>query len=200
VRRAVVVAGLMMALGGCARPDFVTAVPTTTSTPTMPEQTAPDPFRTFPVGGAPQLNLAPEKKAPLGVQDGAGRIRRKPHSGETAAGDRPSLASVVPVRQSPPQRKAPPEISNLTAPTDDQQFARVEELLRKGDVAGARLYLEHLSAAVAFRLAETYDPERLAAWQVVGVPADPKKARELYERALAGGLIEAQERLARLPQ
>ena len=74
------------------------------------------------------------------------------------------------------------------------------ELLRQGDIAGARLYLEHLSAAVDFRLAETYDPERLAAWLAVGIPADPKKARELYERALAGGLIEAQERLARLPQ
>jgi hypothetical protein len=95
-------------------------------------------------------------------------------------------------------------LPHLTTPADDKQLARVEELLRIGDVAGARLYLEHLlpggSPAVAFRLAETYDPERLAAWRVVGVRGDPQKARELYERALAGGIVQAQERLARLPR
>jgi TPR repeat protein len=95
-------------------------------------------------------------------------------------------------------------LPHLATPTDDKQLAQVDELLRIGDVAGARLYLEHLlpggSPAVAFRLAETYDPGRLAAWGVVGVRGDLKKARELYERALAGGIIQAQERLVGLPR
>ncbi len=193
----VVVAGLITALGGCAKPGFVGAIPTTTSTPT-----APDPVQTFPAGeGAPKLSLTPEKKVVRGFRDGgAGRIRHEPRSGETVSGNKRGLASVVTLGQSELQRTAATEVTNSTAQTDEQQFARVEELLRNGDIAGARLYLEHLGAAVAFRLAETYDPERLAAWQAVGIPADHRKARELYERALAGGVIEARERLDRLPQ
>jgi hypothetical protein len=191
-----VIAGLIMALGGCAKPGFVGDIPPRTSTPT-----APDPVQTFPAGeGAPKVSRTPEKKALRRFGDGgAGRIRHQPRSSNTVSGNKRGLVSAVPLRQSRLQRTAAPEISNPRAPTDEQQFARVEELLRNGDIAGARLYLEHLGAAVAFRLAETYDPERLAAWQAVGIPADPMKARELYERALAGGVIEAQERLDRLP-
>jgi TPR repeat protein len=92
----------------------------------------------------------------------------------------------------------------LSLLTEEKQLARAEELRLLGDIAGARLVLEHIleagSAAVAFRLAETYDPGRLSAWGVVGLRGDPKKARELYERALSGGMKEAQERLASLPR
>ncbi len=187
-----VVAGLMMALGGCAKPGFVGSIPTTASTPT-----ALDPVKTFPAGeGAPKVSRTPEKKALRRFGDGGAG---QPRSSNTVSGNKRALGSAVPPRQSRQQRAAAPEISNPRPPTDEQQFASVEELLRNGDIAGARLYLEHLGAAVAFRLAETYDPERLAAWQAVGIPADPMKARELYERALAGGVTEAQERLDRLP-
>jgi TPR repeat protein len=92
----------------------------------------------------------------------------------------------------------------ITQTAEQTALAKAEELLNRGDIAGARLMLEHLlpggSAAVAFRLAETYDPRRLSAWRVVGMRGDPKRARELYERALAGGMNQAQERLAGLPR
>jgi septal ring factor EnvC (AmiA/AmiB activator) len=86
--------------------------------------------------------------------------------------------------------------------SEQRQLGKVDELLQRGDVAGARLLLEHAfadRAVAALRLGETYDPERLAAWRVYGVRADPAKARELYRRAYAGGIREARERLAGLP-
>jgi hypothetical protein len=43
MRWLIVVAGLTLALAGCAKPGFVTAVRTTTSTPTMPRMIAPHP-------------------------------------------------------------------------------------------------------------------------------------------------------------
>jgi hypothetical protein len=64
------------------------------------------------------------------------------------------------------------------------------------------LVLEHAlrgkNPAVAFKLAETYDPQRLAAWRVVGVRGDAQKARELYQQAQLGGFQQAQGRLADL--
>jgi hypothetical protein len=43
MRRLVFVAGVVAALAGCAKPGFVTVIRTTTSTPTLPSQVAPDP-------------------------------------------------------------------------------------------------------------------------------------------------------------
>jgi hypothetical protein len=88
------------------------------------------------------------------------------------------------------------------SPAEQKQLAKADELLERGDVAGARLVLEQASGAspaAAFKLGETYDPGRLAAWRVYGVRGDPAKARELYRRAYAGGIREARERLAALP-
>ncbi|HEY7382912.1 MAG TPA: hypothetical protein VH743_04510 [Beijerinckiaceae bacterium] len=85
---------------------------------------------------------------------------------------------------------------------EQKQLAKADELLGRGDIAGARLVLEQASAAspaAAFKLGETYDPKRLAAWRVLGVRADPAKARELYQHAYAGGIREARDRLAGLP-
>jgi TPR repeat protein len=84
----------------------------------------------------------------------------------------------------------------------EQQLAKAEQLLRQGDIQGARLLLEYLlstgSPNVVFKLAETYDPKRLATWQAFGVRADPQKARELYQKAQAGGIKDAQERISGL--
>jgi len=81
---------------------------------------------------------------------------------------------------------------------DGRQMAKAEELLRQGDVSGARLLLEHASrqgsAVAAFKLAETYDPGQLRGWRVVGVRGDASKARELYTRAYMLGLEEARAR------
>ena len=73
---------------------------------------------------------------------------------------------------------------------------RIEELLTQatqriesGDVTGAREMLagadDGAQGAISFALAETYDPNMLAAWGTRGVAADAAKARALYRKASA---------------
>jgi hypothetical protein len=81
-------------------------------------------------------------------------------------------------------------------------LARANALLRQADISGARTLLEHAlehgSARAAFMLAETYDARVLQSWGARGIPSDPAKARELYERAQAGGIEDANERIKTL--
>lgn len=87
---------------------------------------------------------------------------------------------------------------------DEQRLlARANELLlRQADISGARLLLEHAlergSARAAFMLAETYDARVLRSWRARGTSGDLMKARELYERAQAGGIEDAKERIETL--
>jgi hypothetical protein len=64
---------------------------------------------------------------------------------------------------------------------------RAEELLRSGDVSGARLFLERASQSNDRRalllLAQTYDPRVLLERGVRGIRGDAKVANELYIRA-----------------
>ena len=84
--------------------------------------------------------------------------------------------------------------------------ARIEELLSQvaqriesGDVTGAREMLAGADdggqGSVTFALAETYDPNMLAAWGTRGVAADAAKARALYRKAFGLGVARAQNRL-----
>ncbi|HEX9469885.1 MAG TPA: hypothetical protein VF957_10130 [Bradyrhizobium sp.] len=89
------------------------------------------------------------------------------------------------------------------SPVDEQRLlARANELLRQADISGARplleYALEHGSARAAFMLAETYDARVLQSWRARGISGDPTKARELYERAQAGGIEDAKERIEAL--
>ena len=88
-------------------------------------------------------------------------------------------------------------------PVDEQRLlARANALLRQADISGARPLLEHAvergSARAAFMLAETYDARVLQSWRARGISGDPTKARELYERAQAGGIEDAKERIKAL--
>jgi hypothetical protein len=88
----------------------------------------------------------------------------------------------------------------------DPNKARIEELLahasqriESGDVIGAREMLagaeDGTQGAISFALAETYDPNMLAAWGIRAIVADADKARELYHRASGLGVARAQNRL-----
>jgi hypothetical protein len=86
---------------------------------------------------------------------------------------------------------------------DEQRLlARASALLRQADISGARPLLAHAaergSARAAFMLAETYDARVLQSWRARGISGDPMKARELYERAQAGGIEDARERIEAL--
>ncbi|WP_456839354.1 hypothetical protein [Bradyrhizobium sp. USDA 4486] len=82
---------------------------------------------------------------------------------------------------------------------EERLLARASALLRQADINGARGLLEyvltHGSAQAAFMLAQTYDPHMLQSWDVRGVTGDSAKARELYERARAGGIRDADGRI-----
>jgi hypothetical protein len=89
------------------------------------------------------------------------------------------------------------------SPLDELRLlARANALLRQADISGARPLLEHAlergSARAAFMLAETYDARVLQSWRARGISGDPARARELYQRAQAGGIEDAKKRIETL--
>jgi hypothetical protein len=86
--------------------------------------------------------------------------------------------------------------------TEDRLTNRADELLRKGDVSGARLLLERAldnsNARAAFLMGETFDPNVLTKLRVLGIRGDASKAREFYAQALALGMVEARARMEAL--
>jgi hypothetical protein len=83
-------------------------------------------------------------------------------------------------------------------------LARAGTLLAQGNIGAARIVLERAgemgSAEATFALAETYDPLILSSWGTYGTRGDAAKAREFYEKARAGGIQEAKDRLSALRQ
>ncbi|WP_445819665.1 hypothetical protein [Bradyrhizobium sp. ISRA442] len=77
-------------------------------------------------------------------------------------------------------------------------LAHAHVLLGRGDIGSARIVLQRAaemgSAQANFTLAETYDPLILSKWGTSGTRGDANMALDLYARALAGGVKEAQER------
>jgi hypothetical protein len=90
-----------------------------------------------------------------------------------------------------------PAAKVAASPTPDGQvrqndlIAQASRRLESGDVAGARELLaaaeDDTQGLVAFALAETYDPNMLAAWGTQGVAADVARAQALYRKALSLG-------------
>jgi hypothetical protein len=80
-------------------------------------------------------------------------------------------------------------------PLVEEARQRVE----RGDVAAARDLLGKAetepSGLLLFTLAETYDPNMLAAWGMRGISADIARAKALYAAALALGYAAARQRL-----
>ena len=98
-----------------------------------------------------------------------------------------------------------------TRPTTDSEqgspqairlIARANLLLDQGNIGAARNMLDRAaemgSTEALFWLAETYDPLLLSARQTFGTQSDIAKARELYGKALAGGVSQAKVRLEAL--
>ena len=81
----------------------------------------------------------------------------------------------------------------------DELLARASQRIESGDVIGAREMLagadDRTQGTISFALAETYDPNMLAAWGIRDALADAAKARELYQLAFGLGVARAQDRL-----
>jgi hypothetical protein len=106
--------------------------------------------------------------------------------------------------------RVPEPAAAIRAP-ETSQPSRSEEVLAQaarriesGDIAGARELLAGAEVQAlgqaSFALAETYDPNMLAAWGTRGAVADVAKARALYAKALNQGVGKAMMRLEGLKQ
>ena len=98
----------------------------------------------------------------------------------------------------------PPAAEAQENPEATKLIARARTLLGQGNIGAARIVLERAaetgSARASFTLAETYDPVILSTWGTYGTRGDAMKARELYAKAHAGGILDAKDRLERLDQ
>ena len=121
----------------------------------------------------------------------------------TAAAVSPALVS-APTRTG---RSARPPVSaeaydDTLSRSDREAVVIARQLIRGGDIAGARRVLSTPALATdgeaVFMLAETYDPNVLAALGVTGVMAEAPTARRLYTVAGALGMSAAQRRLEQL--
>jgi hypothetical protein len=120
-------------------------------------------------------------------------------------GQGPSLNPPAPDQRaaiSPVPEAGKMEGASAQAASEDRLVARADTLLRAGDVSGARLLLERSmesgNARAAFLLAETFDPHFLSKLGALGIRSDAAKARELYARARALGITQADERMQAL--
>jgi len=141
----------------------------------------PDPGRIATENSSDRMLLAPDK----------------PVAAWVPASDKPVM---------PGNHKSLTLMARLTAPEapGNGEAARLMTqarlLLDQGKIIAARSELELAaesgSALALFLLAETYDPAMLSAWGIFGRRGSVTKARELYAKAVAGGVHEAKYRLS----
>jgi hypothetical protein len=151
-----------------------------------------------------------EDKAPRPQQISGEAVASIPGPSSASELPRPEPQSTAPEAASDSDRKVAMRTersaseSAASRPSADEQrlLARANALLRQAEISSARPLLERAlergSARAAFMLAETYDARVLQSWRVRGISGDPAKARELYERAQAGGIEDAKERIRTL--
>jgi hypothetical protein len=84
----------------------------------------------------------------------------------------------------------------------DKALEQARSRIERGDVVGARILLLSIeddpNGLVSYALAETYDPNILAAWGARDAVADVGKAKALYGEALDLGVSRARQRLEAL--
>lgn len=128
---------------------------------------------------------------------------RQAEPSEATAALTPSPAAPVVERAAPQKRvKAAPKAPNLSPEEESSMLQRASTILGEGDVASARLLLEHIarkgSGKGAMALAQTYDPAFLRSINTLGLRPNPEKAREWYQIAAELGEETARERLSAL--
>lgn len=126
---------------------------------------------------------------------------REPPADEPAAVAGPAATSTketletaaIPAEKTPdvPPLAAEPDLPPLAAAEEARLLERGKELTASGDISSTRLAYEYAahrgSVNAMFALAQTYDPEMLAAWSVVGIRPDMSAALKWYGRAAGLG-------------
>ena len=120
----------------------------------------------------------------------------------------PAAAAPTPASPFPPQLAAAPAAPQPQGRhMDPDELAglmqRAKGFLATGDFMSARLLLERAAdgqeADAALLLAQTYDPDVLGTSDVRNITPEPAKARAWYQKAAQLGSVDAQRRLAQLP-
>src|SRR6266852_429122 len=121
---------------------------------------------------------------------------------EAPSAAREAASDLVPKVAAGTERSTSASAAPRSLVDEQRLLARATAFLGQADISGARLLLQHAlergSARAAFMLAETYDAHVLQSWRASGISGDRTKARELYERAQAGGIEDAKERIEAL--
>lgn len=114
----------------------------------------------------------------------------------------PAAPAAVPAAVAAPAAAAP-QPRHIDAGELSMLMGRARALLDVGDISSARLLLERAAdgqdANAAWMLARTYDPEVLGPQDVRNIVPDPAMAKSWYQKAAQLGSVEAQRRLAQLP-
>jgi len=152
---------------------------------------------------APQVKKAAENAMAELRQDRAatlapGREPTQPTNGARIEVERASNSQTALVPQQAAATEQPTVAEGQGNPEAVRLLARASALISQGNIGAARIVLERAaetgSAQASFMLAETYDPLVLSTWKTFGTRGDVTKARELYAKALAGGIQEAKDR------
>jgi hypothetical protein len=138
---------------------------------------------------------APTIEKPARIGEGA--IPRSPAARPELAGRddiiRPNLSDVRRLSEVPAAPVTTPK------PSPERLVQEAARRIERGDVSGARDLLAGAGndpqGLVPFTLAETYDPNMLAAWGTRDVAPDIEKARGLYSEALSLGYAASRQRL-----
>src|SRR5712691_3596860 len=121
---------------------------------------------------------------------------------EAPSAAREAASDLVPKVAAGTERSTSASAAPRSLVDEQRLLARATAFLVIAAIRGARLLLQHAlergSARAAFMLAETYDAHVLQSWRASGISGDRTKARELYERAQAGGIEDAKERIEAL--
>lgn len=118
--------------------------------------------------------------------------------GATAVGS-PPPALIVPPKAAERTFMAGATEKDNNAAAIDELISRAQGYIAEGNMTRAREILSEGALAdnpkAAFALAETFDPNILAATGAQGAKAEVERARTLYLKALAGGIATAKRRL-----
>jgi hypothetical protein len=137
-------------------------------------------------------------RSPAGAAPNVGQPSTAGPSAPEAQSKTPTMDVAQPANPAPRA-----EVSvGQSSPHAIRLIARANLLLDQGHIGAARNMLDRAaemgSAEALFWLAETYDPLLLSARKTFGTRSDIAMARELYGKALAGGVNEAKVRLEAL--
>ncbi|MEZ5851910.1 MAG: hypothetical protein R3D68_14790 [Hyphomicrobiaceae bacterium] len=93
-------------------------------------------------------------------------------------------------------------VGDASDPAASERIGRARTLMKGGKIGAARELLTETGLDAtpegAFALAETFDPNVLASFNLSHAPAEVERARRLYAQALIGGLEHARQRLESL--